>query len=195
MVPVWYAVLLLVCFASAASTTTLYTTEADRVEAAEAINASPGLVALYGPILDVHSEGELAMTKMTVVYAALVALMLVFVVRRHTRLDEENGQAELLAGTAITTSAPLAAALAFGSCVSVLLGLLAAGANTAAGLPVAGSLAFGASWGAPGWSPPDSPRWRARSRRARGPAPPSPRRPSSPSSCSGPWGTPPRRPG
>jgi ABC-2 type transport system permease protein len=150
LVPVWYAALLLVSFASAASTPTLYATEADRVEAAEAINASPGLVALYGPILDVHSEGELAMTKMTVVYAVLVALMLLFVVRRHTRLDEENGQAELLGGTAITTSAPLTAALAFGACVCVVLGLLAAAVNTAAGLPAAGSLAFGASWAGTG---------------------------------------------
>ena len=84
MVPIWYAVLLLVCYASAASTQTLYSTAAERVQAAEAINASPGLVALYGPILDVHSTGELAMTKMTVLYATFVAVMLLFVVRRHT---------------------------------------------------------------------------------------------------------------
>ncbi len=98
MVPVWLGVLVLVCYASAASTTSLYTTEADRVSAAEAINASPGIVALYGPILDVHSTGELAMTKMTVTYAVFVAIMMLFVVRRHTRTDEENGQAELLGG-------------------------------------------------------------------------------------------------
>ena len=53
--------------------------------AAQAINASPGIVALYGPILDVHSIGELAMTKMTVLYAVFVAIMMLFVVRRHTR--------------------------------------------------------------------------------------------------------------
>ena len=59
MIAVWYAVLLLMVFASAASTATLYASDADRVSAADAINSSPGLVALYGPILDVHSLGEL----------------------------------------------------------------------------------------------------------------------------------------
>ena len=146
MVPVWFAVLLLVCLASAASATSLYATEAERVAAARAINASPGIVALYGPILDVHSEGELAMTKMTVLYAVLVAIMFLFVVRRHTRLEEEEGQLELVAGTAVTRDAPLAAAIVLGLGLSVALGVLAAGANIVGGLPVAGSFAFGASW-------------------------------------------------
>lgn len=146
LVPAWYAGLLLVCFASAAATPGLYDSEAARVEAAEAINASPGLVALYGPILDVHSTGELAMTKMTVLYSVLVAVMLLFVVRRHSRMDEENGQAELLGGTAITARAPLLAAIWFGALISLLLGLLAALVNIAGGLDVVGSIAFGASW-------------------------------------------------
>lgn len=146
MIAVWYAVLLLVVLVSAVSAPSLYATEADRVQAAEAINASPGLVALYGPILDVHSTGEVAMTKTTVTYAVLIALMLLFVVRRHTRLDEENGQAELLGGTAITDVAPLRVAIAFGSAVAVVLGLLTAAVNVAGGLPVTGSIAFGAAW-------------------------------------------------
>jgi ABC-2 type transport system permease protein len=146
LVPVWFAVLLLVCFASAASVPGLYPSEADRVKAAEAINASPGIVALYGPILDVRSLGELAMTKMTVLYAVFVAIMLLFVVRRHTRLEEEDGQTELLGGTAITRDAPLTAAILYGFGLSLLLGLLAAAFNMAGGLPVRGSLAFGASW-------------------------------------------------
>ena len=146
MVPIWLAVLVMVCFASATSTTSLYSTEADRVKAAEAINASPGIVALYGPIVDVHSTGELAMTKMTVLYSVVVAIMLLFVIRRHTRLDEENGQTELISGTAITRDAPLAAAVTYGFAVSITLGILAAGVNVLGGLPAEGSLAFGASW-------------------------------------------------
>ena len=116
----------------------------------EAINASPGLVALYGPILDVHSTGELAMTKMTVLYAVLVAVMVLFVVRRHTRLDEEGGQAELIGGAAMGPVAPLWVAMIVGAGVAVALGLLAAAANIAGGLPMLGSLAFGASWAGTG---------------------------------------------
>ncbi len=150
MVPIWTAVLVLVCFASASATTSVYPTEAERVKAAEAINASPGIVALYGPILDVHSKGELAMTKMTVLYAVFAAMMFLFVVRRHTRLAEEGGQSELLGGTAIDRDAPLTAAIAFGSVLAVALGLLVAVATVVGGLPVTGSLAFGASWAGTG---------------------------------------------
>lgn len=146
LVASWYVVILGVCYASATSVATLYASEVDRVNAAVAINASPGLVALYGPILDVTSIGELSMTKMTVLYAVFAAIMLLFVVRRHTRGDEEGGQAELLGGAAIRQTAPLTAAVVFGAAVSLLLGLLVAGVNTAGGLPLAGSLAFGASW-------------------------------------------------
>lgn len=146
MVSAWLAVLLVVVGASASATTGLYPSEAERVSAAEAINLSPGIVALYGPILDVHSVGELAMTKMTVLYAVFVAVMTLFVVRRHTRLEEEAGEAELVGGTAVGRDAPLAAAVAFGVAISVLLGVLAAAIDAACGLPVTGSIAFGASW-------------------------------------------------
>jgi ABC-2 type transport system permease protein len=150
MVAVWLVVLVLVCYASAAATTRIYASEAERVSAAEAINASPGLVALYGPVLDVHSTGELAMTKMTVTYAVLVAIMLLFVVRRHTRLEEETGQTELVAGTGISINAPLHAAVAYGAGVSVVLGVCVAAVDTLGGLPFVGSLAFGASWAGTG---------------------------------------------
>jgi ABC-2 type transport system permease protein len=143
---VWLLALVLVCYASAAATGSLYPTVQQQVAAAESINASPSIVALYGPILDVHSLGELAMTKMTVVYAVFVAIMFLVLVRRHTRVEEENGQAELVGGTAVGRDAPLAAAVAEAGLIAVLLGLLAALVNIAGGLPVAGSLAFGGSW-------------------------------------------------
>lgn len=150
LVPVWIVVLVAVCYASAAATPGLYADEAERVAAAVAINSSPGIVALYGPILDVHSVGELSMTKMTVLYAVFVAVMALFVVRRHTRTDEEDGQTELLSATAIGRAAPLNAAVAFGSAACLLVGGAAALANTAAGLPFVGSLAFGAMWAGSG---------------------------------------------
>ena len=138
-------------YASAAATASLYPTVADQVAAARAINASPAVVALYGPILDERSLGELAMTKMTVLYAVFVALLMVVVVRRHTRGDEENGRAELVAGTAVGRGAVLAAAVLEGVLLSLAVGVLAALADIAGGLPVAGSLAFGAAWVGIGW--------------------------------------------
>ena len=146
MIAIWLAILGSVCYASAAATESLYPTVADRVSAAAALNASPGVVALYGPIVDPHSLGELAMTKMTVLYAVFVALLLAVIVRRHTRLEEESGQAELLGGTAVGRDAVLAAALTESVIVAGAVGGLAALACVAGGLPVSGSVAFGASW-------------------------------------------------
>jgi ABC-2 type transport system permease protein len=66
LVAIWVTLLILVVYASAAATGSFYATTADQVTAARAINDNPAVVALYGPILDVHSLGELAMTKVTV---------------------------------------------------------------------------------------------------------------------------------
>ena len=150
LVAVWVLLLVGVCYASAAATASLYPSAGDRVAAAEGLDASPAIVALYGPVLDVHSLGELAMTKLTVLYAVFVAMLLVVVVRRHTRGAEESGRAELLGGTAVGRDAPLVAAVVEGIGISLTVGLLAAGADVAGGLPVAGSLGFGASWAGTG---------------------------------------------
>ncbi|MGC4111725.1 MAG: hypothetical protein QM747_15175 [Nocardioides sp.] len=146
LVLAWTAVLTVMCYASAAATGSLYASTADRVSAAESINASSALVALYGPILDVRSEGELAMTKTTITYAVLVMAMAIALVRRHTRVEEESGRAELLGGLALDPRAPLLAAVCVGVAASVLVGVTAALADIAGGLPVAGSLWFAGSW-------------------------------------------------
>lgn len=146
LIGAWTLLLVGLCYASAAAVGSLYPTAADRVAAADALDASPAIVALYGPILDVHSRGELAMTKATVLYAVLLAALVAVLVRRHTRADEEAGRAELLGGTGLGRDAVLAAAVVEGVAVSLLVGMLAAAVDVAAGLPVLGSLAFGASW-------------------------------------------------
>lgn len=142
----WLLVLTATVAASAAATGPLYATTAERVAAAEALNASPAIVALYGPILDTSSLGELAMTKMTVLYAVFVAFLSVVLVRRHTRVEEESGRAEVVGATAVGADAPMAAAVLEAVLASVFLGVLVAAADVAAGLPVGGSVLFGASW-------------------------------------------------
>lgn len=146
LVLAWTTVLVVITYASAAATGSLYTSTADQVAAARAINDSPALVALYGPILDVHSLGELAMTKMTVTYAVFLMAFAVTLVRRHTRGEEESGRAELLGGLAVDQDAPLLSAVLLGALGSVTVAVLAALADIAGGLPIAGSLWFGASW-------------------------------------------------
>ena len=146
LVPAWLAVLAALVYASAAATADLYPTEAARVATAEGLNATPSVVALYGPITDTSSPGELAMTKMTVLYAVLAAVMAVVLVRRHLRTEEEQGRHELVGATAVGRGAPLAAALAAATRGAVVLGVLCAVGGVAGGLPWRGSVLFGASW-------------------------------------------------
>ncbi len=146
LVLAWTAVLGVMCYASAAATDSLYPSVADRVTAAESINASSALVALYGPILDVTSLGEVAMTKTTVTYGVLVMALCIALVRRHTRVEEESGRAELLGALAIEPAAPLLGAVLAGAIAAALVAATAALADIAGGLPVAGSLWFAGSW-------------------------------------------------
>jgi ABC-2 type transport system permease protein len=143
---VWVLALTAMCGASAVATVDLYSGTAELRDAAHLINQSPALVALYGPILDEHSLGEIAMSKTTVMYAMFVMLMTLVLVRRHTRGEEESGRFELVGATAVDRATPTLAATAYAVTVVVVLGVLSAVADVAGGLPVQGSLLFGASW-------------------------------------------------
>ncbi len=142
----WAAVLTALCLVSALSVRLLYV-DTTTVEATSAVlDDTPAVVALYGPVLVAGSVGELAMAKLTVLYAVAVALLAVVVVRRHTRAEEEEGRAELVGAGAVPRWAGLAAAVTVAAGTSVVVGVLAAAADVAGGLPVAGSLLFGAGW-------------------------------------------------
>lgn len=150
LAPVWIGILVFMSTLSAFATAGLYISDADRIRAATALNDTPAIVALYGPIVDPTSIGELSMAKMTVLYAVFVAALCVVVVRRHTRVEEESGRTELVGGTSVGRHAPLAAAVLEAAALSVLLGLLTATGNTFGGLDLTGSLTFGALWAGTG---------------------------------------------
>lgn len=146
LMPVSIAVLVLLALTSALATPGLYADAAARRAASDAINANPAIVALYGPVLDPGSEGDLAMTKLTVLYAAAVAALFVVLVRRHTRVEEETGRAELLGAAAIGRQAPMVATAALAAGWALVLGVLTAAVDVLGGLDAAGSAAFGAMW-------------------------------------------------
>ena len=150
LLPAWVLGLAVTAGSSAAATVDLYPTEESRVAAAETINASAAVVALYGRIYDPTSLGAVSMIKLTAMGAAIVGIVMLFVAIRHTRGEEEPGRLELLSGGRLGRLAPVTSTLALVGAACVLLALLTALANTAAGLPWQGSLAFGLGWGATG---------------------------------------------
>ena len=146
LLPVWVAALVLSSVSSVRATVGLYPDLASREEAARGINGNPALVAIYGPIADVHSVGAVATFKLLLLGGVFVAMLGSVLVRRHTRLEEESGRAEMLASTVVGRHALLAAALAEAVLAALVTGLLTALGNTAAGLDLAGSLTFGLAW-------------------------------------------------
>ena len=150
LLPVWVVTFAAVTGGSAAATAGLYPDEASRSLAAQLINATPALVAMYGRVYDPTSLGAIGLIKPTGWGTVMVALFALLVVIRHTRADEELGRYELLAGGSIGRFASLAAALVTATIGVVGIGATTAVALLASGLPAAGSLAFGLTWIAAG---------------------------------------------
>ena len=150
LVPAWVLGIAGMATLSAQATVGLYPDLAQRVQAAEAVNGSAALIALYGRIYDPTSLGELSLFKMTAFGAAMVGVLMIILVVRHTRAEEEAGRLELVGSTVIGRSAPLAAGLLLAAIASLGIAVLTAGGLAMAGLPPAGGAAFGAAWGATG---------------------------------------------
>lgn len=150
LVPVWVAVFVAVAASSASATRGLFPTVDARVQAARAANATPALVAFYGKVYDETSLGGIGMLKLTTLGAVLVAVLMVVLVVRHTRGEEEAGRLDVVAAGVVGRRSPLVAALTLAVGASVVLGLLSGLGVMAAGLPAEGSLAFGLTWAVAG---------------------------------------------
>jgi len=148
--PVWIAVFALMAYYTAAATLQVYPDIAALRPYSSQVNASPALVALYGPVWDVDSLASGAVYKISALGAALVAVLTMIMTVRHTRAEEDAGRLELLGAGVVGRLAGLTASVAVASATTVVLGLLSAAGLVAAGLPTTGSLAFGLSWIASG---------------------------------------------
>src|SRR5690606_5266403 len=124
LLPVWLAVFAGMAALSAQATIELYPTVESRVSAATATNSTPSLVALYGRVYDPTSLGAVSMIKLGGMGAAMVAVLTIIIVVRHSRAEEESGRAELLGSTVVGRYAPLTAALLVGIGTNVALGVL-----------------------------------------------------------------------
>lgn len=146
LLPVWIGSLALLSAFTVRATIDLYDTQQALRMAARGVNESPALVAMYGPIPDETSLGAVAVFKLILMGGLFAGFLTALLVRRHTRVDEESGRAELLGGTVVGSRAILVAALAEAVLAALLVGLAVAVANDLAGLSTVGSLVFGAGW-------------------------------------------------
>ena len=146
MLPAWVATFVVVNWFSAVASKDIYPSTASLEKATTGWNATTALVALHGRIYDPTSLGAASLVKMTGLGTAMVALLALLLVVRHTRADEEVGRTELAAAGVVGPWAPAAAAYLVAVGTVVALSLLSALALAGAGLPAAGALAFAGSW-------------------------------------------------
>jgi ABC-2 type transport system permease protein len=145
VLPIWIVLLSVVPASTVTTFTQFYPTVADRLALQAGANANPSYALLYGPPFDLTTAGGFIAWRMAGFLALLTGLMVVFTVTRHTRAEEDTGRAELLASAVVGRYAALTASLLVAGGASVLIGLLQAGTMIGAGLPAAGSFAFGAA--------------------------------------------------
>lgn len=147
---VWILLFVIMAASSSSASQDLFTTLESRVRAASAVNDTPAMLALYGRVFDPTSLGAVSLIKLGAMGAALVALVALFTVIRHTRAEEEAGRSELLGAAVVGRYAQLTAALLMSVGVSVLLALLTGLSLVGTGLPASGAFAFGLAWAGAG---------------------------------------------
>jgi polyether ionophore transport system permease protein len=128
----------------------LYPTAAERAKFAATVVGNRTFEALYGPPRALDTLGGLVSWRIGSTLGVVVALMSMLIVIRHTRVEEESGRAELVRAGAVSRPAPLAAALGVVAALDLAIAVLAAVPLLAFGLPAAGCIALGASFGAVG---------------------------------------------
>ncbi|GAA3235808.1 ABC transporter permease [Actinocorallia longicatena] len=149
MLPFWLYALTGYVASTALGFRSLYDTPASIHDFASGITSNGAMLAFYGE-LRAETLGGLVSWRLGSTGGAMVAVMAVFLVIRHTRAEEETGRLELVGSTAIGRRTALTAGLLVGVGAAVTLGVLASIVLIACGLPVAGSLAFAAGWTAVG---------------------------------------------
>lgn len=143
----WFLGIVGLVAATTQSIVGLYDTQAELDQYARLVDGNAALIVQAGPGygLDAATTGSVVMNELSIWTLIAVALMSIFLTVRHTRTEEETERIELIRAAPIGRHAPLAA-----TCVHVVLAVAAVAVGSvavllAAGLPTAGSLAFGAA--------------------------------------------------
>ena len=129
---------------SALAVPTVYDTPAKVAGYAATVGASPVSYLMSGRQAAIDTIGGITANEISQVAQLGVCLMVLFLVVRHTRAEEETGRAELLRSTVLGRHAATLAGLGYGVLSALLIGCITTGAMLAAGLDSLGSITYGA---------------------------------------------------
>ncbi|KRF15494.1 hypothetical protein ASG90_12460 [Nocardioides sp. Soil797] len=139
----WTAGITLLYWSQAISVDGLYASQAEFDKAAASMEQNAAFIAMAGPARALNTTGGQVAWQATAFGAVLVGLMSMFLIGRHTRVEEETGRDELVRSGAIGRHAPMTAALAVTLLANLVVALVTTGALLGYGLPAAGSWAIG----------------------------------------------------
>lgn len=143
--PIWVLGLTAMTAASAGAVQGLYDEPQEVAGYQASVADSTAGRLINGTPHAVDNVGGITSYEVTSLAGLLVALMVTFLVVRHTRAEEESGTAELLRSTVAGRHAATAAALVVAAGASLAVGALDALVLVVTGLPVSGSLLHGAA--------------------------------------------------
>jgi ABC-2 type transport system permease protein len=143
-IPLWIAGIAALVFSTASSIQGLYKTPEQLANAAAVVEDNPAMLAMNGPANGLETLGGRITWEVGAIGFAVMALMSMFLVGRHTRAEEESGRSELVRAAVVGRYAPTTAALIVVAALNVLIGALVAIGLIALDLPAPGSIALGA---------------------------------------------------
>jgi len=148
----WTAGATLLYYSQAVSVAGLYRTQADFDRAAALMQHNTAFVAMAGPARALNTIGGQVAWQASAFGVILAGLMSMFLVGRHTRVEEEKGRDELVRSTVVGRYAPMTSALLVALVGNVLLGLGVSASLLAWPLAAADSVALGVGLALAGWA-------------------------------------------
>ncbi len=132
----------------------MYPTQPERLVMAETMK-NPAMIAMLGPVYESggYTTGALYTNFMALWSAAIMGVMNIFLVVRHTRQDEERGRIEVIRSLPVGRLSNLSAVLTAAVILNLVFALLMGGGLAILGvesMDAVGSMLFGLSMGATG---------------------------------------------
>lgn len=144
ILPLWIIGLGGTIAASALAVPSIYDTPEKIAGYASAVGSSPVSFLMSGRQAGIDTLGGIVANEISQVAQLGICLMVMFLVVRHTRAEEETGRAELVRSTVVGRHAATLAGLLYGVSAALLIGLVTTVAMLAVDLDPVGSLTYGA---------------------------------------------------
>lgn len=148
---VWAAAILVLVVVTAESTKGLFPTQADLDRVAATTADNPAAIAFNGPPVALDTMGGQIAFQLGAFGLAMVGLASLLLTSRFTRAEEDSGRLELVRALPVGRHAPMVVGLVLVAALDVVVGALTTVTLLGEDLPVAGSVALGASMTAVGW--------------------------------------------